>query len=334
MISILQTLNQLRYDLIGKDSYRGVTLTYSWLANQFGHFSLGYLPTLAVFSAWDGNAPSWLPLPPHEAAAVVVAGAWTSFEIVNFVLPILFSKKKSVFTPKWLNVGFDTFTDIMFFSVGAFTAGNYLGDSTWLPIITTILCIAVAAASIYWYITKMYQQGARFPLQVRLSQWQNTISASHKKTVETFTLLAKKQPIHLLITGNNGSGKTTLAIAIANEIAIQHKATYYTTAQKLISWLYEAPAGKLDPVQYWQWRNARVIIVDDVNPGTPANEEIIQPARLQNHILNTQQAAINLPALQQNSVIWVIGNVAVLPQWQQCLQQLGIATQNQYVVSL
>ncbi len=33
--------NQLKADLIGKDSYRGVTLTYTWLANQFGHISSG-----------------------------------------------------------------------------------------------------------------------------------------------------------------------------------------------------------------------------------------------------------------------------------------------------
>ena len=38
-------INQLKLDLIGKDSHRGVTLTYSWLANQFGHFSLGFIPT-------------------------------------------------------------------------------------------------------------------------------------------------------------------------------------------------------------------------------------------------------------------------------------------------
>ncbi len=35
-ISLKDVLHQLKKDFIGKDSYRGVTLTYSWLANQFG----------------------------------------------------------------------------------------------------------------------------------------------------------------------------------------------------------------------------------------------------------------------------------------------------------
>jgi hypothetical protein len=34
-------LQQLNFDLIGKDSYRGITLTYAWMANQFGHIALG-----------------------------------------------------------------------------------------------------------------------------------------------------------------------------------------------------------------------------------------------------------------------------------------------------
>ncbi len=48
-ISFKRILKQLKADLIGKDSYRGVTLTYAWLANQFGHISLGFIPTFLVY---------------------------------------------------------------------------------------------------------------------------------------------------------------------------------------------------------------------------------------------------------------------------------------------
>jgi hypothetical protein len=37
-ISFKRILKQLQADLIGKDSYRGVTLTYAWLANSLGTF--------------------------------------------------------------------------------------------------------------------------------------------------------------------------------------------------------------------------------------------------------------------------------------------------------
>lgn len=49
VISLKHVLQQLKADLIGKDSYRGVTLTYSWLPNQFGHISLGFIPTVILF---------------------------------------------------------------------------------------------------------------------------------------------------------------------------------------------------------------------------------------------------------------------------------------------
>ncbi len=41
--------SQQKADLIGKDSHRGITLTYAWLANQFGHISLGFISTLILF---------------------------------------------------------------------------------------------------------------------------------------------------------------------------------------------------------------------------------------------------------------------------------------------
>jgi len=39
---------QILNDLSGKDAYRGVTITQTWMANQFGHFSLGFFLTLIL----------------------------------------------------------------------------------------------------------------------------------------------------------------------------------------------------------------------------------------------------------------------------------------------
>ena len=88
--------NQLKADLIGKDSYRGVTLTYTWLANQFGHISLGFIPTFILYiilSKYYDNvdASFW--------AAVFISAAWFIFETFNFLGPLLLSKplKKKYF---------------------------------------------------------------------------------------------------------------------------------------------------------------------------------------------------------------------------------------------
>ena len=86
--------NQLKADLIGKDSYRGVTLTYTWLANQFGHISLGFIPTFILYIILsryynEDSASFW--------AAVYISAAWFIFETFNFLGPLLLSnplKKK------------------------------------------------------------------------------------------------------------------------------------------------------------------------------------------------------------------------------------------------
>jgi hypothetical protein len=57
MFIIKEIFLQLYKDLIGKDSHRGVTITYSWLANQFGHFAIGYILTLIIFVSYRKERP-------------------------------------------------------------------------------------------------------------------------------------------------------------------------------------------------------------------------------------------------------------------------------------
>ena len=81
--------NQLKADLIGKDSYRGVTLTYTCLANQFGHISLGFIPTFIldiILSRYYDNeyAAFW--------SAVYISAIWFIFETFNFLGPLLLNK--------------------------------------------------------------------------------------------------------------------------------------------------------------------------------------------------------------------------------------------------
>src|ERR1039458_9882326 len=79
-------LRQLKADLIGKDSYRGVTLTYTWLANQFGHISLGFIPTFILFiflSRYYGNDIA------SFRASVIISITWLIFETFNFLGPLL-----------------------------------------------------------------------------------------------------------------------------------------------------------------------------------------------------------------------------------------------------
>jgi hypothetical protein len=181
-IPFKRILQQLKADLIGKDSYRGVTLTYAWLANQFGHISLGFIPTFLVYHFFNITVLK---------SALYVAIFWSLFELYNFLGPLL-SKRNSnsdvllnqakntyVFKPKWFNVAFDTFTDVCFFTLGCFLFAFCVlkFDDNSVLIVLSILGLYLAFAIRYWYVTKMYQFYARFPFQFRLSQWNFNINA-------------------------------------------------------------------------------------------------------------------------------------------------------------
>lgn len=94
IITFKRVWQQLKADLKGRGSFRGITLTYPWLANQFGHISLGFIPAIILcrFSVVD-----------NFYAALCVSIAWLIFKIYNFLGPLL-SKKESysdlVFIPK------------------------------------------------------------------------------------------------------------------------------------------------------------------------------------------------------------------------------------------
>ena len=71
---------QIKYDLIGKDSQRGITLTYGWLANQFGHFALGFIPTILFYFLYTHKFPQYNPFIWAPLSTIIL---WTIFEAYN-----------------------------------------------------------------------------------------------------------------------------------------------------------------------------------------------------------------------------------------------------------
>jgi hypothetical protein len=350
-ISTKDVLNQLKADLIGKDSYRGVTLTYSWLANQFGHISLGFIPTTILFFVFKNK------LDPESAgikAASYVALGWVCFELYNFLGPLLMKKKSSSklvyvsgpsyqFQPAWLNIAYDTFTDLCFFAFGSFLSAYILvyfhgGITSTFSMMLWVLFINILVHGRYWFLTKMYQQSAQFPFQYRLSQFDLPISELAKKTIQDW--LVKSNTVkHLLVFGGVNSGKTSLSVGIANEKSIQHQAVLYTTATKLISLFFKAPEPNQTSSYPWNWRTSSFLVVDDINPGDPIQEDIISA----NHFLQlmdtyTNANDANRNAIRNCSIIWVLGNddaaKNLQDNWQKMLQSVGVPIENISVVAL
>jgi hypothetical protein len=341
-IGYKQVLNQLGKDLIGKDSYRGVTFTYSWLANQFGHYSLGYMPTLIAwaiikeFKKWETPA-FW--------AALIISTLWFFFELYNFLGPLLLnkqstaqnlfvpSKTKYTFQPDWRNVAFDTFTDLLFFWFGAFSASIFLNFSWTVLIILIVLFLAFLYPAYYWYVTKMYLQYAKLPIQFRLSQWKRQPKEPPLSSVDVKTVLLylnnvnKSSGNHLLIFGGRRSGKTKLSIGMGTELSIKKYTSSYYTAMKLFNSfsLNESEIMTADDCEVWSWRSASLLIIDDINPGNPI-PKIFLSAQDVLDAINTGDSSENRECLKNKNVIWVLGDDDSMNagSWQKMLLDIGL----------
>lgn len=334
---------QLKADLIGKDSYRGVTLTYAWLANQFGHFSLGFIPCIIAYHILKtyttvNNPELW--------ASFGVWGAWILFETYNFLGPLVFkvgTKRKALgkgsyaFTPAWANVAFDTVTDLAYFGLGALSASLICQYHPEVLISTLALLLLIAYPAYYWYTTKMYLQNADYPFQLRLSQWNERIKEEHKKAVLDF-LDYQGAGKHMLLFGSKGSGKTTLSVGIATEASIRNGCCSYVTAVKLLSMFFETS----DPVsnfnRLWSWRNCNLLVIDDINPGKPVKQDIITTNLFYELLDNVDCGPDNLKHIREKNIIWVMGSddpTSMLEQkWQALLGQIGIHQENIITISL
>jgi len=345
-INLQRVLKQLKADLIGKDSYRGVTLTYSWMANQFGHFSLGFIPSFVLYHFIQNNPkysnPIW--------SSLFVSITWLLFELYNFLGPLLTKKssktkviyvqkkQKYVFTPQWANVAYDTFTDLCFFWLGAFTFSLLIAPSTLVIVILVTLLLIILYASRYWFLTKMYQMYAKYPFQMRLSQWNFSMTDKDKKCIENYLKPSNKQQ-HLLIFGAQKCGKTSLGVAIANEFSIKHETCLYTSAIKLYSSFFKDDLID-NQHEIWSWKNTCCLIIDDVNPGEPISEELVDAKKFLRFVdafatkINKENRAI----LKNKKVIWVLGNKKATSKhqnpWKEMLLKIGVAEQEIKQVTL
>ncbi|MBK8805813.1 MAG: hypothetical protein IPO21_03820 [Bacteroidales bacterium] len=302
-------LTQLKNDLIGKDSQRGITITYAWLANQFGHFSLGFIPCVLFYFFFSSWSPVFITL--------LVCGLWLLFETFNLLGPLMKPsyRKGLVFKPKWNNLIFDTSTDLLFFFFGA---SVFLILNKTIPVVVIIVIVLSLVALIlfiYWYTVKMYIQSAYFPFQFRLSQWMCKISNEDKDKIDKLEKKCCKNQI--IIFGGRDTGKTSLAVALATEYSIIKIACQYTTVFKFVESCLNSEQKLIEmyPHLLWTWRKSECLVIDDVNPGNPFQDvvtpEFIRTALEKNESLKNE----NYSALSNKTVIWVVGETVYKEEW-------------------
>lgn len=334
-ITLKEIGKQLYWDLVGKDSQRGISLTYAWMCNQWGHIALGFIPAMFMGAYGDMH---WWGLENIVIAGLLISVIATVFEAYNYLWPLLTQRGKMSFEPDWMNVGFDTCTDLLFFYIGGLTAIQVLASMYGIGIADGYgyaLMGAGAAAFViagYWYTVKMYVQAAGFPFQFRLSQWMFAISERDKQAV--LAVVKHKERRHILVFGQESTGKTGLAVAIATEFAIRRTPALYTTACKM-SDMFLATDAVLSARSrgLWTWRGAECLVIDDINTGNPV-PDIVTPEFLRPLICSGPLAGANTAALKQQTVIWVIGTTDRRAAWEAFIAEIGIAPENILCIDL
>lgn len=338
---------QIKLDLIGKDAFRGVTLSYSWLANQFGHFALGFIPAAIGYSIYrrydsgrDINFWTYLP-------TIIVWFGWFVFELVNFtstifkkkkITPIEEKAKKNFYDPRKWHFRRDLFVDLCLFAFGTLAASFIFMLNTFNLVCSFFLILVIFYESGYWYPAKIYLQRALYPFQYRLSQWNREMSDRNREAINSF-MEASFDGTHLLILGEDDDEKIHLCTGIGSEISYQLIKCRYLTTMKVFECFYRAePEDSCTSHEHsWNWQEAELLVIDDINPSHAQIKEVITAEEFYDKI-NNDHGERNKKMLREKKVIWMLGNEVkdnmVQKEWKDMLVSVGVDRSNIITINL
>lgn len=327
---------QLKQDLIGKDAFRGITLSYAWMANQFGHFALGFIPVIivhAIISNWM-HGTFWACLP-----AILVWFGWFRFEVFNFRTSLLKLKDQLVFyRPQKGHFVRDLLTDLGYFALGSSAALVVILPNPVTVLIWFLIVALLLNESRYWYLSKIYLQRALYPFQFRLSQWTKPLDDDIKMKIEQF-MDPELPNQHLLVFGEDDDDKLLLCVGIGSELSYQLIKCRYLTTMKAFECFYRQEPGdnKESHLYNWNWHEARFLIIDDINPAHKDMAEVITtPEFLQK--IEHKDSVENKKQLCEKKVIWMLGNETTGNKeqldWEGLMGSIGVHPENIITINL
>jgi hypothetical protein len=351
---VREVIDQVVRDLFGKDVQDTATFSYEWVADQFGHFALGFEITLALswIAAWRG----------YRGGQV---GFWLGLAVVLvFVLKeaddfrrewVKARDAKSVFKFNGLEIFFNTFTAVYYIAIGALVAGFGLLNPLY-GLIAILVAVPLTMGLGYWWLRrKLTFQQAGLPYLYRLATFPSPIARSD---AEYIVRLSKPVPPgtapaiadHLIIAGPLDAGKSSLAIGIGTEFAVRMQMGIgrYTTLAKLLQAVLKD--GQWDKPEFddgrilWPWQTSDLLIVDDVDvlsdhvPGT--STDVTTERRIVQSRVDTLKAKIPAPlqaALKYRRTVWVVGDVddGELTRWRGMIADIiGVGVERVRTVKL
>jgi hypothetical protein len=324
-------------DWFGKDVQSGYTLTYVWMANELGHFTLGFIP--ACIGAWIwrlcdpcASACGWM-----SALPVALALLWAVKELRDVVVEWQHAHRSKGFPVDLRSIALDALTAVLFFTAGI--AVSYLA---FVDLRAALLAMAATVApalliGYYWLSRKMCFQQVGLPFQYRLSCFSRELTGAATLTTDQISRFCDPSSgagdlRHVLVFGARGTQKTSLAVGMATEWAFGRGKARYLTLFKLL----QAPASESrvvsqDGRSLWGWSGADFVVVDDVCPASPQGAEaaaqnaLCDPNAFEQCMRHASSggASGKLKALAGKRTVWVIGEGSRSNAWVQVFEKLG-----------
>jgi hypothetical protein len=322
--SLVQIFSQIYSDWFGKDAQSDYTYSYVWMANQFGHFGLGFI--LSVFIFWMLLLFS-ISSEKFYLAVLAQSVLWIIKEIRDYFLEL--KTAHNSFKPDKGYIIKDLSTDVFFILFGVVVA--YVGSviSMAYGLITFAIGLLPSVfLFIFWIPRKMYFQISAIPYYYRLSSFFGKIDNQNVIKINRFVkanapFLADDLQ-HIFIFGPYNSGKTSLAIGIGTDFSINLGISRYLSFNKFLDLLnLETEKTYEEGTKIVPWRTAELLIVDNVSVGID-KFSAFNPDFFREFLINSKFYERNLNALQNQKSIWVIGNSSMLNEWVQLFSDLGL----------
>ena len=356
-LGIRRVATQLCHDLFGtKDVQDAITATYVWAADQLGHLTLGFVPTILgcwiVSLIWSaaGLSPGPLLRVIYILVGLAVVGVWAGKELVD--LKDTSARTRKVFPPDSGDVIWNVKTALLYFATGALLG---LSAFLWPPLVLIVLALALWPAlsvAFWWLRRKLAFQQAALPYLYRLANFASELDSILVTTVSNIANLKDNQTLfsnvllgrdplpqgapeirHLLISGPLGAGKTCLCVGMGTEFAFGLGRARYLSATKLLELvLTSKPSSDLriydSGLILWNWEHCDLLIVDDVDAGVSPPQtqadagaaHLIDPHAFGQALSQGGRSALK-PFAQRRSV-WVLGDATQVSPWRTAIAGL------------
>jgi hypothetical protein len=315
---------QVYHDLFGsKDAQDASTLTYTWVDDQFGHVTLGFIVTLLLCAV---VSVKWSPSLVVVWAAILVAVLITVKEAYDYFCELKRRDGTFPFPFDRADVLLNCATSCIYTWIGAILAVVAVRFPLWSLLAAPVLVVVSLPIAAYWLRRKVALQQSDVPFLYRLANFPQNFAGSDGPDIIT-NLYTRTGPQHVVLTGPLNSGKTSLAVGTATEFGYRVGLCRYISLVKLAQTgqgtaerrgLHRQTVFQ-DGRTIWPLDDVDLLVVDDADGGIPTLE--IDPDKIKEALVH-QLGEKFLSLMKQRRTLWVAGTNDRAELWQQLVADL------------